>query len=419
MQQIFKNCSLTLEITDIDNEFFKKFDVPAPSLCVQCRHKRLLSFRNEKNLYKRKCDFSGKNIISIYSPDKPYKVYSQEVWWSDKWNALDYGRDYDFTRPFFEQFGDLLKKVPRLAIINRNSENSLYTNICEQNKNCYLLIESSNNEDSLYSYWIQKCADCTDLCFCNECTECYECFSCDNCYETMYSINCQNCADSWFLKNCIGCKNCFGCINLTQKQYYILNKPYSAEEYKVKIKKLLSDSLKNTEKTLETFQKFCTKFPNKYAEIINSQNCTGNYIKDSRDCINCYHANEAEHCKDSVHVWRNSKYVYCSDTVGMNSELAYECMNTAINSYNNRFCNRCWTVANSTYCNECDNSKDLFGCIGLNHKQYCILNKQYTREEYEELVPRIIRHMIKTGQWGEFFPSGLSPFDYEETAAQD
>ena len=29
----------------------------------------------------------------------------------------------------------------------------------------------------------------------------------------------------------MSCKDCFGCISLHRKQYYILNKPYSKEEY--------------------------------------------------------------------------------------------------------------------------------------------------------------------------------------------
>ena len=34
-----------------------------------------------------------------------------------------------------------------------------------------------------------------------------------------------------------------------------------------------------------------------------------------------------------------------------------------------------------------------FGCVGFKHKQYCILNKQYTKEEYEKLVQKIIKQM--------------------------
>ena len=66
-----------------------------------------------------------------------------------------------------------------------------------------------------------------------------------------------------------------------------------------------------------------------------------------------------------------------------------------------------------------NDSKYLFGCVGLKKKQYCILNKQYTKEEYEVLVPKIIEHMKRTGEWGEFFPISISPFSYNETVAQE
>ena len=58
------------------------------------------------------------------------------------------------------------------------------------------------------------------------------------------------------------------------------------------------------------------------------------------------------------------------------------------------------------------------------------MNKQYTKEEYEELVPKIIEHM-KTpltnpllggegmSERGEFFPMHSSHYAYNETIAQD
>jgi hypothetical protein len=70
----------------------------------------------------------------------------------------------------------------------------------------------------------------------------------------------------------------------------------------------------------------------------------------------------------------------------------------------------------------------LFGCIGLNNKQYCIFNKQYTKEEYETLVLKVIQHMNampyndKSGiafRYGEFFPFELSVSPYNETLAQE
>ena len=71
------------------------------------------------------------------------------------------------------------------------------------------------------------------------------------------------------------------------------------------------------------------------------------------------------------------------------------------------------------YLNECDNTTQCFLSVGLDRKSYCILNRQYTKEEYESLIPRIIEKMISDGEWGEFLPASMSPFGYNETVAQE
>lgn len=69
------------------------------------------------------------------------------------------------------------------------------------------------------------------------------------------------------------------------------------------------------------------------------------------------------------------------------------------------------------YCIDCDSSSFLFGCNGLRNKQYCIFNTQYTKEQYEALLPTIIEHMIATGERGKFFDPSVSVFAYNETIA--
>jgi hypothetical protein len=97
------------------------------------------------------CDATGKEIVSIYSPDKPFKVYHRDYWWSDKWNPLDYGRDFDFDRPFFEQFDELSKQVPKIALAAWDNENSEYVHDTANCKNCYLVFGSYEANDCAYS----------------------------------------------------------------------------------------------------------------------------------------------------------------------------------------------------------------------------------------------------------------------------
>jgi hypothetical protein len=87
-----------------------------------------LAFRNERKLYRRQCDASKKPIISIYSPDKEYVVYDQKIWWSDEWDAMNYGREFDFSKTFTQQFDELMRVVPRMSLVNMESENSEYCN---------------------------------------------------------------------------------------------------------------------------------------------------------------------------------------------------------------------------------------------------------------------------------------------------
>jgi hypothetical protein len=71
------------------------------------------------------------------------------------------------------------------------------------------------------------------------------------------------------------------------------------------------------------------------------------------------------------------------------------------------------------YCDLMFHSKNCFGCIGLRHKEYCIFNKQYDRVQYETIVPQLVEHMMKSGEWGEFFGYSYSPFGYNESVAQE
>ena len=107
----------------------------------------------------------------------------------------------------------------------------------------------------------------------------------------------------------------------------------------------------------------------------------------------------------------------------------YETVGSGINLNNVKFSAICvGDIRNVEYTQYCFGGADLLACIGLRNKQYSILNKQYSKEQYEELIPKIKEHMNtmpytdKKGRvytYGEFFPSELSPFAYNETTGQE
>ena len=163
-----------------------------------------MAFRDERKLYKRKCDESDKDIITTYSPDKPYKVYSNEVWWGDSWDGLDFGVDFDFSRPFFEQFHNLMLKVPRAQSSVYGNDNCPYVNRNGHCKNCYMCFSFDECEDCLYSehsYKLKSCLDCTtseylELCIgcieCNNSFQCTDCLRCSNLSDSSLNFDCHN-----------------------------------------------------------------------------------------------------------------------------------------------------------------------------------------------------------------------------------
>lgn len=421
-------CESSFEVTDWDIAFYekvsplikdKRYLIPPPTLCPSCRQQRRLAFRNEMNLYNTRSARDGKEIIAVFSPDKPYKVLAYDEWWSDEIDNRNFGRDYDFSKSFFEQIQELLLSTYHMALAATNNENSPYCNLTANLKNSYMVVESSHTEDCYYSYWLQKCVSCCDTSFSHECERCYEVDNCYNCNNLSFSQDCTGSYDSMFLNNCQNCRNCFGCINLQHKEFYVFNEQKSKAEYEEFMKQVNRGSYKELMQWQQKTHRFFLKSPRKYGRILKSEDCSGDYIQSSKNCAECFHAHEAEECKYGVHVWRNSRFNMDVDTVGRDAELIYESLNTNMSAYNNAFTQQGWGSSFEYYCLGCVNSNNLFGCVNLKRNSYCILNKQYSKEQYEELVPKIIGHMQKSGEWGEFFPPYIAPFGYNESDAFD
>ncbi len=421
-----QSCTKEFAITDKDKEFYSKIKVPAPTWCPECRRMRRMIWRNERTLYRNSCALCGKDIITLYSKDKPYKPYCHDCYRGDKWNPLEYGMEIDFSRPFLEQFKELQLKVPRLYAFVFNNVKSEYTNGSAFNKNCYLLFVSDHNEDSAYSYSIFNCKDTFDCLNSNECELCYGSITCKKCYKVFFSKDCSNSQDLYFCKNCTNCQNCVGSVNLRNKQYHIFNQPYAKEEYFKKLEELNLGSSGNLAATIQRAEKFWPQFLVKYIHGQHNVNVVGDYIFNSKKSFQSYDSENLEEC-DYINHGNKAKDCYDGYVVVDNSQLSYEVV-SAIALHNVKVGYCVWHDFDVEYCDTCENSNNLFGCVGLRNKQYCILNKQYTKEEYEKLVPRIIEHMNsmpytdvkgRVYKYGEFFPPELSPFSYNETVAQE
>ena len=428
MKQTCTHCSTGFTILDKDLAMLdqlspvvggKKLSLPPPTLCVDCRLQRRMAHVNQLNLYERKCDLTGASVISNVRPGAPDKVYRQEDWYSDKWDALSYGREFDFSLPFFDQLNDLLQVVPRPNLFTgfEFDENSEYTNHSGKNKDCYLIFDSDENRDCYYGYSFNSCVNCVD-CFRTRKSElCYECVDCVKCYGSAWLQDCDNCSASLFLKNCTGCKNCLMCSNLKNKEYFVENKKVSKEDFE-KFRAMLA-SRKALESAMKRFAKLKLEYPQKYMHGVQNEDVVGDYLVNCKNAYNCFDSEDLWDCRYVFQGFMPLKNCMDIQECGEGERL-YECCVAGYDIHSCCFCHHTLaTMSDMTYCSLCNHSKNCFGCIGVQRKEYCILNKQYTKDEYEKLVPKIVEHMKKNNEWGEFFPITISTYAYNETLAQD
>lgn len=102
----------------------------------------------------------------------------------------------------------------------------------------------------------ERCEGCRESTFCrsskrlhrcNYCVDCERCTSSTHCRQSrdLLSCNhceaCERCAQSSYLTQCFDCTSCtycFACVGLVQKDFHILNVPYSRSEYFALVAKL-------------------------------------------------------------------------------------------------------------------------------------------------------------------------------------
>jgi len=428
-----QNCHNKFTIEPDDFGFYEKINVPPPTFCPECRLIRRLTFRNEKSLYRNECKKCGKSVISVYPKDSNVVVYCRPCWWGDDWDELESAVNFDDSKDFFSQLNNLLHKapLPNLFGLYTTLVNSEYTNMVGYLKNCYMITHSDFNENCIYGSFLGHCKDSVDNTMLNDSELCYENVNCQKCYQTMYSANCVNCRNVYFCQNCVDCSNCFGCVNLRNQKYHIFNQPYSKEEYQEKLKDLQINSYKKVQEVKEKVYEFWKSFPQKYMHERQNHHVSGDYIYNSKNAINSFTVFDLEDSKFCAFVTAGTKTTDCYDFshYGMISDLLYESLQAGNYASNIKFCWYCISnTSDMEYCISTSGCKNCFGCVGLKKKQYCILNKQYTKEEYEILVEKIKKHMNEIPyidkkrrmyRYGEFFPSELSPFGYNTTTAQE
>lgn len=278
-----------------------------------------------------------------------------------------------------EEYLHLKNKFPREGTGNINCENCDWCDRLADSKNCYYAFDGSEIQECLYSYKDWRATSCVDTLWNAICERCYEVsdsIESSDCSFSQYLAQCYNVQYSF---NCNSCHDCFGCTNLSHKEYCIFNVQYTEEEYENKLVKLKELT---PEEILKQVEELRLKFPKIQSNFSDNENSDYvDYVYKSHNAYYCFDSNSLEdcgyvsncnECKDSWDCTQSNKLEHCAESLDSND--CYNC-------YRAEDSTRCYDSMFLTKCTDCH---DCFMCVNLSNAKYCILNVQYTKEEYFE-----------------------------------
>lgn len=328
-EPLIKHCRRSGEqfvISQAEIELCQRLGAPLPCEHPRERMRRLTAFNNYFNLFSGVCAATGEKIIQMYRPDAPFPVYTVPYWWSDEWDALTFGRGYDFSRDIFSQIKDLRDLVPQpaLSVNHVTNENCSFVNGMSYSRNCYLCFLCVNCEDCCYCNSTWRSKDCVDCSSTLDSELCFDCIFASNCYELRHSFNCSGCRESAFLQNCIGCRDCFFCVNLRQAAYCWFNEQLTEEEFRKRKAQIRWDSREELERLRGEFLAFAKKHPQPAIRGASAVDSSGDFLEHCAGAERCFDCSDLEDCFNCFKV-AGGKSLYDVYTWGASSEFIYNC----------------------------------------------------------------------------------------------
>lgn len=395
----------------------QNIQLPLPTLCPEIRLLQKLLFINQTKFYNNACALSGQKTISRLSPQSGYAIYTNKNRSSDERESSDYGMDIDEHKSVMDHICHLTQATPYQDLIGSlsNTEtNAVYTNYTSDIADSYMVWDANNVEKSCYSMLILNATYAIDCLSCSYVENCYQCVDSDHIFACFYCTKVVWTKYSRYMTDCQNCDYCIGCVWLNGKKYYILNQASDEQTYHKTLEKLQDKEYR--EQFVHQWMDISNNRPRPAVTIVGSEDVSGSdilesnrvhwsfTIRDSQDICYSYNLQSSQDCLDvfsyghesycmynSVQAWRYSHHIYRSSTIG---------------KWENLF-----------YCIEVKKSKNCFGCVNMRDKEYCIFNKQYTKEQYESIVPKLLERIQSEWSGYDFLWSQCSPFPYNDTFA--
>jgi len=355
-------------------------------------------------------------FTSIFPSERITNIITHKQYY-DKRDALDeYGIDYDANNNFFKNFESLYKIIPfPPTILIWECENSDFSDQTLGTKDVYLsFVTIKDCEKIAYSIstkeWSRNVFN--SMMVWDNSESIYfstGAIKSSNIFYSKYVINSYN---IYFSTNLIWCSDCIDCSDLENQKYCIENKQYSKEEYEQRKQEIL----KNKEGFLEKYKQITKNYKGKN---IASTNTTWVFNIECNDISDAYFNYQIKNGKNLFLVggkqqWEDmydcflhtppQKDVYGAFSSGFSDNI-YNSMHVARSS-------NIYYSMNLEACSFC------IWCIGLKNKSYCILNKEYSKHQWEVLADKIFSQMDQDGVLWEFFPGSFNPFYFNDTMAK-
>src|SRR3989338_9805543 len=403
------DCKEEFIIDSGDLTLYEKVGLKIPEWCFFCRTKQYFAFFVFGKFRKGVSDLSGESLITVLPSNARYPIYKSHEWWGDGWDAISFGKDYDPSKPFFDQLRELQEKIPRPHQVGENNTNCDWCDDAWESKNCYLTRSFLKCENVSYGHRVIEVKDSLDIVYSSNLQNSYDCLFCYSSFNLNFSENSKDCIESYFLFDCRNCQNCFMCWNLRNKQYCIRNKQYIKEEYEKELKNIKLDSYKNVENLKVEFEDILKqKAVHRENFNLKKTNSVGNYMTNCDKCVNVFTVDNSQNCRNSL---RGINMKDCIDQANSWADEMSGNNSGVTGGYQIKYSS--WSDARySEYLDMCIECEYCFGCIGLRKKKHCILNKQYAKNEYNELKEKIIQDMENKGEYGKFLPYSMGLCGY-------
>ncbi|MFA5272715.1 MAG: hypothetical protein WC353_00985 [Candidatus Peribacter sp.] len=414
-----KTCPVTgrtFTVSPAEMELRKKLGVEGePLIHPIARWQVLGAFWQHWALHKRKCDKTGKQIISVFSEDCPYPV-----WHKDEWirHADPPSAEPDLSKPLFPQIWEFFQRCPIAHNLGAGNENCEYTDDWWYSRNCYLSHSGVEDEDLHYCFRVLRVKDSQFAVFSFDSQRCLDITFSHFCSRTIFALHSRQCSDSAFLYDCRNCQHCMFCSNLRNKSYCFANQQLTKDAYEKRAVAWDFRSRAVYEQAKQELKKMLQKNAWHRALLIDlSEDTTGNYLDECRKGINCFFTTtNVEDCINCFRGGVNSKD--CLDCVNFyEDDLVYYSSSALDKCYDVRFGYGLIQCKYTEYCAQCFQCQHCFGCCGLVGKKYHIFNKPYEPAEYEQKKAEVVAAMKKTGEYGQFFPAHFAANPYEESLA--